>query len=162
MRWRLVWRNPANNTESLYIASHIYAIEGMESEGRALIDELDYCGYFLTMWEIVRFCREQEILCQGRGSAANSVMISADGSVWCGTSLGAVRLRFGKLEGARVSDDGIQITRLTTFDGLIDDRVTTIHETPDGTLWMGTEAGLSHFDGTNFGSNFYFISILNS
>jgi alpha-ketoglutarate-dependent 2,4-dichlorophenoxyacetate dioxygenase len=30
-----------NNTESLYIASHIYAIEGMESEGRALIDELE-------------------------------------------------------------------------------------------------------------------------
>jgi len=83
-------------------------------------------------------------------SAVNSVMISADGSVWCGTSLGAVRLRFGKLEGARVSDDGIQITRLTTFDGLIDNRVTTIHETSDGTLWMGTEAGLSHFDGTNF------------
>ena len=40
----------------------------------ALIDELDYCGYFLTMWEIVRFCREQEILCQGRGSAANSAV----------------------------------------------------------------------------------------
>ena len=41
IRWRLVWHNPANNTESLYIASHIYAIEGMESEGRALIDELE-------------------------------------------------------------------------------------------------------------------------
>ncbi len=40
----------------------------------ALIDELDYCGYFLTMWEIVRFCREQGILCQGRGSAANSTV----------------------------------------------------------------------------------------
>ena len=40
----------------------------------ALIDELDYCGYFLTMWEIVRFCREQGILCQGRGSAANSAV----------------------------------------------------------------------------------------
>jgi error-prone DNA polymerase len=39
-----------------------------------LIDELDYCGYFLTMWEIVRFCREQAILCQGRGSAANSAV----------------------------------------------------------------------------------------
>jgi error-prone DNA polymerase len=39
-----------------------------------LIDELDYCGYFLTMWEIVRFCREQGILCQGRGSAANSAV----------------------------------------------------------------------------------------
>jgi len=39
-----------------------------------IIDELDYCGYFLTMHEIVRFCREQDILCQGRGSAANSAV----------------------------------------------------------------------------------------
>ncbi|MYH23092.1 MAG: DNA polymerase III subunit alpha [Acidobacteria bacterium] len=39
-----------------------------------LIHELDYGGYFLTMVEIVRFCREREILCQGRGSAANSVV----------------------------------------------------------------------------------------
>ncbi|HWO41611.1 MAG TPA: error-prone DNA polymerase, partial [Candidatus Eisenbacteria bacterium] len=40
----------------------------------ALIEELDYPGYFLTMWEIVEFCRRQGILCQGRGSAANSVV----------------------------------------------------------------------------------------
>ncbi len=40
----------------------------------ALIDELDYCGYFLTMWEIVEFCRAEGILCQGRGSAANSAV----------------------------------------------------------------------------------------
>ena len=40
----------------------------------ALIDELDYGGYFLTMWEIVRYCRREGILCQGRGSAANSVV----------------------------------------------------------------------------------------
>ncbi|MEM8885717.1 MAG: error-prone DNA polymerase [Planctomycetota bacterium] len=40
----------------------------------ALIGELEYDGYFLTMWEIVRFCREQGILCQGRGSAANSAV----------------------------------------------------------------------------------------
>ncbi len=39
-----------------------------------LVDELDYPGYFLTMYEIVRFCREKRILCQGRGSAANSVL----------------------------------------------------------------------------------------
>ena len=38
----------------------------------ALIDELDYCGYFLTMWEVVQFCKQNGILCQGRGSAANS------------------------------------------------------------------------------------------
>jgi error-prone DNA polymerase len=40
----------------------------------ALIDELDYPGYFLTMYEIVRYCRERGILCQGRGSAANSAV----------------------------------------------------------------------------------------
>ena len=39
-----------------------------------LIEELDYCGYFLTMREIVEFCSRHGILCQGRGSAANSVV----------------------------------------------------------------------------------------
>lgn len=39
-----------------------------------LIHELDYDGYFLTMWEIVRFCQQANIICQGRGSAANSVV----------------------------------------------------------------------------------------
>src|SRR5262245_22455036 len=39
-----------------------------------LIEELDYPGYFLTMREIVEFCRARGILCQGRGSAANSVV----------------------------------------------------------------------------------------
>ncbi|MHC4918209.1 MAG: DNA polymerase III subunit alpha, partial [Planctomycetota bacterium] len=40
----------------------------------ALICELDYPGYFLTMWEIIEFCRREGILCQGRGSAANSAV----------------------------------------------------------------------------------------
>jgi error-prone DNA polymerase len=40
----------------------------------ALIDELNYPGYFLTMYEVVQFCRQQNILCQGRGSAANSAV----------------------------------------------------------------------------------------
>jgi len=40
----------------------------------ALIEELDYGGYFLTMYDIVERCREEKILCQGRGSAANSVV----------------------------------------------------------------------------------------
>ena len=39
-----------------------------------LIETLDYGGYFLTMWDIVRFCKSQGILCQGRGSAANSAV----------------------------------------------------------------------------------------
>ncbi|HZZ32749.1 MAG TPA: error-prone DNA polymerase [Phenylobacterium sp.] len=37
-----------------------------------LIEKLDYPNYFLTVHDIVRWAREQEILCQGRGSAANS------------------------------------------------------------------------------------------
>ena len=39
-----------------------------------LIAELDYEYYFLTVYDVVRFARERSILCQGRGSAANSVV----------------------------------------------------------------------------------------
>src|SRR3989449_98485 len=37
-----------------------------------LIEKLKLEGYFLIVWDLVRFCREQNILVQGRGSAANS------------------------------------------------------------------------------------------
>ena len=40
----------------------------------ALIEKLDLPGYFLIVWDIVRFCKEHDILCQGRGSAANSAV----------------------------------------------------------------------------------------
>ncbi len=40
----------------------------------ALIAELGYEAYFLTVWDIVRYARAQGILCQGRGSAANSAV----------------------------------------------------------------------------------------
>jgi error-prone DNA polymerase len=39
-----------------------------------LIAELRYEAYFLTVWDLVRFARSRGILCQGRGSAANSVV----------------------------------------------------------------------------------------
>ncbi len=39
-----------------------------------LIGELNYAPYFLSVFDIVRFARSQGILCQGRGSAANSVV----------------------------------------------------------------------------------------
>jgi len=39
-----------------------------------LIDELSYAPYFLTVYDIVRFARGRGILCQGRGSAANSAV----------------------------------------------------------------------------------------
>lgn len=39
-----------------------------------LIGSLDYAPYFLTVYDLVRFARERGILCQGRGSAANSAV----------------------------------------------------------------------------------------
>jgi error-prone DNA polymerase len=40
----------------------------------ALMEHLHLEGYFLIVWDLVRFCREQNILVQGRGSAANSAV----------------------------------------------------------------------------------------
>ena len=40
----------------------------------SIIQELGYEAYFLTVWDMVRFARERNILCQGRGSAANSAV----------------------------------------------------------------------------------------
>ncbi|MEM8935131.1 MAG: error-prone DNA polymerase [Pseudomonadota bacterium] len=40
----------------------------------ALIAQLDYARYFLTVYDVVRYARSQGILCQGRGSAANSAV----------------------------------------------------------------------------------------
>jgi len=39
-----------------------------------LIEKLDLPGYFLIVWDLVRFCRNEKILVQGRGSAANSAV----------------------------------------------------------------------------------------
>jgi error-prone DNA polymerase len=44
-----------------------------------LIERLDLAGYFLIVWDIVNFCRQQGILVQGRGSAANSAVCYALG-----------------------------------------------------------------------------------
>ncbi len=42
-----------------------------------LIGKLDLAGYFLIVWDIVRFCRREGIMAQGRGSAANSAVCYA-------------------------------------------------------------------------------------
>jgi error-prone DNA polymerase len=82
---------PAGHTEMSYLRELTYAgyaerYAGTEYERRArdqlehelaIIDELGFPGYFLVVWDIVRFCREQGILCQGRGSAANSAVCYA-------------------------------------------------------------------------------------
>jgi error-prone DNA polymerase len=39
-----------------------------------LIEKLELAGYFLIVWDIVNYCRQQDILVQGRGSAANSAV----------------------------------------------------------------------------------------
>src|SRR5437879_10282788 len=44
-----------------------------------LIEKLDLPGYFLIVWDIARFCRDKNILMQGRGSAANSAVCYALG-----------------------------------------------------------------------------------
>jgi error-prone DNA polymerase len=43
----------------------------------ALIAKLGFAGYFLIVWDIVQFCKQHDILIQGRGSAANSAVCYA-------------------------------------------------------------------------------------
>src|SRR6202040_1141255 len=65
----MIWRYGSNNERA-------QAQIGRELD---LIEKLDLAGYFLIVWDIVRFCREQNILVQGRGSAANSAVCYALG-----------------------------------------------------------------------------------
>ena len=60
----------------------------------SLICELHYESYFLTVHDIVRFAREQSILCQGRGSAANSSVCFALGITELDPMAGNSRLLF--------------------------------------------------------------------
>ena len=59
------WRFPGGIPEKVR--------ETLEKE-LALIEELDYARYFLTVHDIVHYARHLDILCQGRGSAANSAV----------------------------------------------------------------------------------------
>jgi error-prone DNA polymerase len=52
-----------------------------------MIERLDFPGYFLVVYDIVTFCKEENIYCQGRGSAANSAVCYALGI----TNVDAVR-----------------------------------------------------------------------
>ncbi|WP_366934210.1 PHP domain-containing protein, partial [Phaeobacter sp.] len=49
------------------------ALELMQKE-LAVVEELNFPAYFLTVHDIVQFAKSQGILCQGRGSAANSIL----------------------------------------------------------------------------------------
>jgi len=50
------------------------AARGQVERELALIEKLNLAGYFLIVWDIVDFCRRNNILVQGRGSAANSAV----------------------------------------------------------------------------------------
>ncbi|CAM4041142.1 error-prone DNA polymerase [Bordetella bronchialis] len=78
---------PAGATPASYLRAETYAgarrrfgehipdnvAEQIEKE-LTLIQELRYEAYFLTVYDIVKFARSKDILCQGRGSAANSAV----------------------------------------------------------------------------------------
>ena len=53
-----------------------------------VIERLKLAGYFLIVWDVVQFCRENRIMAQGRGSAANSAVCYALGI----TAVNAVRM----------------------------------------------------------------------
>ncbi len=69
----LLWKLTDEGARRRYIPYHDRARQQIEKE-LALINKLKLGGYFLIVWDIVRFCRERGILCQGRGSAANSAV----------------------------------------------------------------------------------------
>ncbi|MEP6602346.1 MAG: error-prone DNA polymerase [Spartobacteria bacterium] len=50
------------------------AVKRQLEEELALISKLGFPGYFLIVWDIVNFCREHDVMVQGRGSAANSAV----------------------------------------------------------------------------------------
>ena len=66
----LAWRFPSGITTK---------VRTLIEHELTLISELHYEPYFLTVYDIVRFARNQDILCQGRGSAANSAVCYALG-----------------------------------------------------------------------------------
>ncbi|MDT4970033.1 MAG: error-prone polymerase, partial [Pseudonocardiales bacterium] len=82
---------PPGHTEMTYLRELAYAGAAGRFRGKAhehkayrqiehelaIIEELHFPGYFLVVWDIARFCRSKKILCQGRGSAANSAVCYA-------------------------------------------------------------------------------------
>ena len=62
---------PTDNAEDLSLRSRAWRTIDHEL---SVIEVLGFAGYFLVVWDIVRFCAENGILCQGRGSAANSAV----------------------------------------------------------------------------------------
>jgi error-prone DNA polymerase len=62
---------PSGSAEDLSLRARAWRTIDHELQ---IIEALGFAGYFLVVWDIVRFCGENGILCQGRGSAANSAV----------------------------------------------------------------------------------------
>ncbi|MCA9568980.1 MAG: error-prone DNA polymerase [Myxococcales bacterium] len=77
----LAWRYPRGVPPS---------VEAQVAHELAVIERLDFPAYFLTVHDTVRFARSQGILCQGRGSAANSAVCFALGITAVDPSLGTL------------------------------------------------------------------------
>lgn len=77
-------------------------------------------------------------LCKGRLVA---VMVASNGDVWAAADGGGIsRLR------------GRNVTTYTTADGLIDDQAQALAESPAGDIWIGSNRGVSIWDGERFTS----------
>jgi error-prone DNA polymerase len=73
-----LWKLAEEGARGRYQPYHERARRQIERELK-LIEKLELGGYFLIVWDLVRFAKEQGILCQGRGSAANSAVCYALG-----------------------------------------------------------------------------------
>ena len=67
---RLAWEKAGDR----YPAGIPEKVRGLLKHELALIETLGYEAFFLTVYDLVRFARSKNILCQGRGSAANSAV----------------------------------------------------------------------------------------
>ena len=74
-RRRSTWRTrPGERARWRFAGGIPAAVAATLREELRLIAKLDYARYFLTLFDVVEFARGRGILCQGRGSAANSAV----------------------------------------------------------------------------------------
>ena len=73
-RWNTLTRLAWAGARDRYPEGLPDKVRGLIAHELQLIEELHYEAYFLTVWDLVVFARSRGILCQGRGSAANSAV----------------------------------------------------------------------------------------
>jgi error-prone DNA polymerase len=62
---------PTHADDTLSLRARAWSVIHHELD---VIETLGFAGYFLVVWDIVQFCNDNDIFCQGRGSAANSAV----------------------------------------------------------------------------------------